>query len=238
MKPKLKLKVNIEADIENAKWFVKNGHFVDMFLPTNFQYVMSERFSQSERNKIITEYTKHIYKINKKEILEGTGEIEKQWLKIEDNFYELIDALFKGYAWPKGKYIGYASVYLMFPRDVQEKIFYFPYNAEKWNPLGTIAHELLHFIFFDYIEKRYGIKENDKIKGKNPKYIWQVSEAFNVVIENWKPYMEIFNTEEKSETYDHGCKKVYDVMEKQWSKKQDIDSLLDKWFLKVTSFHE
>lgn len=231
MNPKLKLAIDIEADIENAKWFVNHGEFVDWFLPLNFQYITSKKFSLSEKNKIIAEYTKHIHKINEKEILKGVDGIRKQWPKIEGKFYKLIEEIFREHPWPKGKYIGYASIYLMFPRNIGEKTFYFPYSKDKWNPLGTIAHEMLHFIFFDYIKKKYSISEKDEFRGKNPKYVWQVSETFNTVIENWKPYKDILGTKEKCKPYP-GCEKMFVDMTKQWNKKQDTKSFLDKWLVK------
>lgn len=231
MKPKLKLAIDIKADIENAKFFVKHGEFIDWFLPLNFQYITSKKFSLSERNKIISEYTKHIHKINKKEILEGVAETKKQWSKIEGKFYNFVDEIFHGHNWPKGKYIGHASIYLMFPRNIKEKTFYFPYSRDKWSPVSIIAHEMLHFIFFDYIKKEYEINENNEFKGKNPKYIWQVSETFNIVIENWKPYMKIFGAKKKIKPYP-GCEKMFVSMTKQWAKNQDIKSFLDEWLLK------
>ncbi len=230
MKPKLKLAIDIKADTENAKWFVKNGEFIDWFLPLNFQYITSKKFSLSERNKVIAEYTKHIHKINKQAILAGVDETRKRWMKIENSFYDLANNIFKGHPWPKGKYIGYASIYLMFPRNISEKTFYFPYSQDEWNPPGVIAHELLHFIFFDYIKKKYGVTENDEFKGKNPKYVWQVSETFNTVIENWKPYRDIFATKENYKPYP-GCEKMFATMTKQWARKQDIESFLDRWLL-------
>lgn len=228
MRPDVKLIINVGADIENAKWFVKNGEFVDWFLPLDFQYVTSKKFSSAERNKIITEYTKHLHEINEADILKGVAETRKRWAKLEGEFYALVDDVFKGHAWPKGKYVGYASVYLMFPRDVQEKTFYFPYAKDKWNPLGTVAHEMLHFIFFDYVKQRYGIDEDDEFKGKDPKYVWQVSETFNTVIENWKPYRELFSAKEDARPYP-GCEKMFKAMTKQWAKWQDIESFLDNW---------
>jgi len=231
MRPNLKLVINVESDIENAKFFVNHGKFVNWFLPLNFQYITSKKFSLSERNKIISEYTKYIHKLNKEGILKGVKEIKKRWAKIENRFYKLVDTVFQGHDWPKGKYTGYASIYLMFPRNIKEKTFYFPYSRTKWDPIGTIAHEMLHFIFFDYIKERYGIKENDEFKGKNPKYIWQVSETFNTAIENWKPYKDIFSTKENVKPYP-GCEKMYKAMAQQWSKKQNIESLLNKWLLK------
>lgn len=231
MKPKLKLAIDIKADIENAKFFVNHGELVDWFLPQNFQYITSKKFSLVERNKIISEYTKHIHAINKQEILKGVEETRRRWAKVGNKFYKLVDEVFQGYDWPKGKYVGYASIYLMFPRNIKEKTFYFPYSKDKWDPIGTIAHEMLHFIFFDYIQKKYGIKENDEFRGKNPKYVWQVSETFNTVIENWKPYMDNFNTKKKVKPYT-GCEKMFSSMTKRWAKKQDIESFLNKWLIR------
>jgi hypothetical protein len=231
MTPKLKLTIDIKADIENAKWFVRHGEFVDSFLPLNFQYITSKKFSLPERNKIIAEYTKHIHALHEKEIVKGVKDIRKQWSLIEGRFYKIVDEIFHEYPWPKGKYIGYASIYLMFPRNINEKTFYFPYSRDKWNPLRTIAHEMLHFMFFDYIKKKYGISENDECRGKSPKYVWQVSETFNTVIENWKPYRDIFGTKERRKPYP-GCEKMFNAMTKQWDKKRDIESFLDKWLEK------
>lgn len=90
---------------------------------------------------------------------------------------------------------------------------------------------MLHFIFFDYIKKKYGINENDKFRNKNQKYVWQVSETFNTVIENWGPYMKIFNAKKKATPYP-GCEKMFISMTKQWNKKQDVKNLLDKWLIK------
>lgn len=229
MHPKIILSINIKADIENAKWFVKNGEFVDMFLPQNFRYIQSKKFSLTERNKIITEYTKHIHKLNEKEIQKGVENIRKEWSKIEENFFKITEKIFNGHSFPKGKYTGYASIYGMYPRNIKDKTFFFPYTNEKWNPLKTIAHESMHFIFFDYIKKNFGINEDDKIKGKNKKFVWQISETFNNVIENWKPYNDIFNTNEKSKPY-FGCEKMFSTMTKQWKENQDIKRLLNKWF--------
>lgn len=230
MKPKLKLAIDIKADTQNAKWFVHHGEFVDWFLPLNFQYITSKKFSLSERNKIISEYTKHIHKMNETDILKGVKETKQRWSKVEGKFYKLVDKIFQGHGWPKGKYIGYASVYLMFPRNIKEKTFYFPYSSNKWSPVSTIAHEMLHFIFFDYIKSKYGINEDDEFRGKNPKYVWQVSETFNTVIENWQPYKNIVGSKD-AKPYP-GCEKMFKAMTKQWSDSQDIESFLNEWLLK------
>jgi hypothetical protein len=228
MNPKVQLIVDIQADIENAKWFVGDGEFVEWFLPKDFQFILSKKFSTSERNKIIIEYTKYIHALRREEIQKGVEETHERWLKTESAFYEIVDTIFKGHPWPKGKYIGYASIYLMFPRDIIHKTFYFPYIQKPIDPVGTIAHEMLHFIFFDYLQKKYGLKENDTCKGKNKRYIWQVSETFNTVIENWSPYKNIFSYNKKIVPYP-GCEEMFALMTKQWKVNQDIESFLNAW---------
>lgn len=228
MRPKLKFAIDVRVDISNAKWFVKNGEFLDWFLPSDLEYLTHQGISPSKRNAILTKYTKDTHKINQKDILKGVKDTKKRWTKIESKFYKIVDQIFQGHAWPKGKYIGYASVYLMFPRDISAKTFFFPYSKDRWDPIATIAHEMLHFMFYDYIEKNYGIKGNGKLRGKDPKYVWQVSETFNTVIENWTPYKKIFNVTKNIKPYP-GCEKMYAAMTKQWAKNPDIEVFLDKW---------
>mgnify|MGYP000923006800 FL=1 len=230
MKPNLKLVINIKKEIGSAQGFIKYSDYVDRFLPLNFQYILNKKFTPVERNKMVAEYTKHIHNLYKKEIREGVAETKKRWAKIENKFYRLIDKIFQGHPWPKGKYTGYASIYHMYPRYIKEKTFFFPYKQNKLDPRLTIAHEMLHFIFFDYIKNKYGIEERDKIKSKEPKYVWKISETFNVVIENWQPYMKLFGRKEKRTPYHQGYKKMFSKMTKQWTKEQNINKLLNNYF--------
>jgi len=230
MVPNLKLVINPEADIKNCIRFIKESEFVDWFLPLDFQYILSKKFSSLERGKIIREYTRYRYKINEAKIKQGINATKKRWRKAENKFYKIINEIFQGHPWQKGKYLGIASIYFMYPRDIGAKTFYFPWVKIKADPLRVIGHEMIHFIFFDYIKKKYGLNENSKIKSKDPKYVWQVSETFNNVMENWKPYKNIFR-ENDSKPYP-GCEKMYQLMKQQWNKKQDISELLDKGLLK------
>jgi len=232
MKPNLKLIINVKKDTANAKDFVKYGDFLNWFLPSNFQFIDSKKFSLAEKNKILTEYTKHIYKINKKEITAGVEQTKKQWSNVEKSFYKLVNKIFQGYPWPKGNYTGYASIYHMFPRHIEEKVFFFPYKSNKMDPRLVIAHEMLHFIFFDYIKNKYKIGEHTKIKGKEPKYVWKISETFNVVMRNWQPYMKLFGITKKEKPYHQGYERMFKKMTVQWSKEQNIKKLLDKWLIK------
>ena len=52
MKPNLKLIINIKKEIGSVQGFIKYSDYVDRFLPINFQYILSKKFSPAERNKI------------------------------------------------------------------------------------------------------------------------------------------------------------------------------------------
>lgn len=233
--PKIKLIIDIERDVNNGINFVNTARkgdrhkFLLRFLPTDFQYVLSKDFSKKEKDKIIEKYARHIHKIRKDKIKNGLTEAKNNWQKVEKEYFHLVDKIFKNYPWPKGNYRGIASIWWMFPRYIKEKVFFFPYghSIPKFSN-GVIAHEMLHFIFFDYIEKRYGLKEGSNIKEKPDRYVWRVSEVFNNVMEDWKPYYQLFKR--KPRPYE-GNEEIFRKMKKQWRKKKDVDWLLDLWFL-------
>jgi hypothetical protein len=234
MPPKLSLKIDSSKDIDNAKFFiktVKNDTFLDWFFSPKLQYINSGSFSNSEKNKIVTEYAKYAYKVDSKYIKEGVSDTEKRWSAVENKFYKLIDEVFQGHPWPKGNYTGYASIFRMYPRDIKGKSFFFPFSKKIQDPLGVIAHEMVHFIYFDYIKKKYGMSEETVLKGKSPDYIWRVSEAFNRMMENTKEYKKIFGFDKDKEEYKE-CADIYAKMREQWNKENDINKLLDMWLLK------
>jgi hypothetical protein len=228
MKSQLHLIIDIESDIENAKNFVRGGEMVDWFLPVNFQYITSKKFTVKEQNKIIAEYTRHIYALKRKEIERGVADTVRRWRKTENRFLNLVNGIFHDHPWPKGDYHGFASIYRVFPRHVRNRIFFFPFDRSLCDPISVIAHELLHFLFFAYIRTAYGVNEETEFKHQDPRYIWQLSETFNTVIENWKPYTAIIKLDGKNRPYP-GCEKMYAKMKRQWAKEPDVKSLLDDW---------
>lgn len=227
MKPRLTLTDNLAVDIKNAQNFVRSSKFVSWFLPAEIDFILKENLSILERNRIIKEYTTEFYAGHKSEIKAGVRDTTARWAKIETKFYRLTNKLFEGHEWPKGKYSGYASIYHMFPRYIDKRIFFFPYSKNKIDPIRVIAHELLHFIFFDFIKSKYGIKENEKFKNQDPRYLWRISEAFNTIIENWQPYKDILDYNERRKPYPE-CQQIYTVMRRRWKNKQNIHYLLEK----------
>jgi hypothetical protein len=120
----------------------------------------------------------------------------------------------------------------MYPRDIADKMFFLPYSKELVPPLRTIGHEMLHFMFFDFIKKEYGLKEDSKIEGEAKDYIWRISETFNNVIENWTPYKKIFHSKTRSIPYYPGYEKMFASMTRSWHRHEDLRKLLNPWLKK------
>jgi hypothetical protein len=233
MKPKLKLVWDVEADARLGVSYLdcNSQEHIRYFLPRNFHYVLSGKFTKAERKKIIREYARHIHKIKHKEIRKGLADTRKEWTKVEADYYKVIDRIFKGHPWPKGNYRGYVSIWHMFPRDIKNKKFWFPFDHTIFNPVSTIAHEMLHFMFFDYVEKNYGLQEGDELASTDPDYLWQVSEIFNNVIEHWPPYAKVIPFD-NVKPYP-GTEKMFTKMKAHWRDNEDIDALLDKWLKNI-----
>ena len=229
--PKIILKKDIKQDAHNAIDFIigeEEIEYKNWFLPEELRFLLNGKFSKKEIKKILEEYTKIYYYLHQKEIDKGFSEAVRNWKKIEKKYFLLVGKIFKNHPWPKGKYTGFASVFRMFPRWIEPKIFYFPYQ----DTLGAtaprvIAHEALHFMFFSYIKKKYNLTEASKIKGRGDSYVWEVSEVFNTIMEKWDPYKKIIKNFSKPYP---GMEKMYTKMSKQWKQKQDIDWVLDHWF--------
>lgn len=218
--------MDAKQDILNYALFIKysDKKFLKMFLPKELHYILRGKLSKAEKEKIIKEYVLENFKKQKEEIRSNIKEINRQWKKVEKDYFGLMSRVFKNHPWPKGKYIGFASVFTMFPRDVDDKTFYFSGFRKNINfCLSTTAHEMIHFIFFDCIKEKYNITQNTKFP-----YVWNVSEVFNLVIEKWKPYVDIFRT--KGIPYDKAHAKMLPKMEKIWKESEDIDILLKKYF--------
>jgi len=193
--PKIKFKADLKTDTENCISFLKhkrprqNKQFVVWFLPLDLRYILDKKILIKKRDGIIKEYVRRAYKNKKTEIESGLKEMIENWRKVEKAYFRLVGRVFKNHPWPKGNYRGFASIFYMFPRYIDKRIFFFPYTHKIPKYANkVIAHEMLHFMFFDYIEGKYGLKENSRIKDRPANYIWQVSEVFNNVMENWELY--------------------------------------------------
>ena len=120
---------------------------------------------------------------------------EQRWNKISKKYFALVEDLFGARVWPKGKYVAYGTIWGMYPRFLEDKTFQIPYKHKHPRYiLVVIAHELLHFMFYDYFFEIYPKYRANKYNF----FVWNVSEIFNTVIQNSSSWIRVFKTESMS----------------------------------------
>lgn len=190
MYPKLKFTYSKKKDLEIFTGFLEtNKHFdVNADLEIGFYKLYPElkkAKSDDEKIKLAKKLIDEKFEKDKAIIIKEIKNIQKQWRKISPWFYQECDRIFEKHKWPTGKYIAYTTIWGTYPRFLDNKTFAFPYNHKLKNyPLVVIAHEMLHFIFYDYVEKCTKLKDE--------KEIWEMSEIFNVLIQNSKKWQNKF----------------------------------------------
>jgi hypothetical protein len=165
--------------------------------------------------------TYHIKQAKMDHALERHG---KRWTEIAPVFFSLVDPLFHGRKWPRGKYIAFGTIWGMYPRFLEDKTFQIPFwhRSQKYISV-VIAHELLHFMFYDYFYERYP-------KYNRPKYnffVWQISEIFNTIIQNSPTWLSHFKL--KSMGYPEHRKIVKKISRPIYRRNTfEIDELVDE----------
>lgn len=222
--PEIKFLVDKKIDIRQAR---KRTYRLDKLLGKNLQFLLRPEFAKSKR-KFLIAYVNNFYKVRGDEITANLKETETKWQCCAKSYYKKVDKVFHCYPWPNGHYIGIISIWFLYPRYIDKKTFTFPLKNYKFKDLDlrVIAHEMLHFITYDYLQKKYGLKPSERNDRDNS--FWQFTENLNVLIEN-SPFWNEFSGEFRSRPYEE-CRALYRKMEKIWKKNKDLDNLIIKIF--------
>ncbi|MFA4872182.1 MAG: hypothetical protein WC610_03975 [Patescibacteria group bacterium] len=218
--PKIKFGINETFE----KRILYNTSHAQWALRPELKFLFKDEFKNS-RQKILSAYVDNYYEVYKKKIKEDLNKAKKNWAGVEKYFYKEVDKIFHKYPWPKGNYHAHISIWNMFPRFIKSKIFMFPSNPERYKnkkfTLLVIAHEMLHFITYNYLQNKYKLKPSES--GDKDSKFWQFTENLNVLIEsgkNWRVF-----TEGTSKPYLE-CQKLYTRMKRIWETNNDIDNLI------------
>ena len=202
--PDVKFELDLELDIWKIKTFSlrtdKPGGMdpAKLVLDKHPMVAIYNEKPLEEGEKLIRAYVEEIY--NKKiEKLKNLCRMAKDcWEINKEEFYRTCARLIPNTAWPDGKYAGYITISPPCPRFLDLKTFQFP-AADPEVAVRVAIHEMVHFIFFEYIRSRYlpqlinpPEKEMQKLlEGKFIAPIWGISEAFNIMVlthENFSIY--------------------------------------------------
>lgn len=229
MKPKLKFKIDYKKDIEALFSFIRdskydNGRSLEWAVLN--QYPFLKKYQIGSIFKIskleVEKFIKNFYQRNNDTIRKNMLLYQQNWQKKEEDFYLLVEKLFKLKYWPQGKYIAYPTIWGMFPRFLEDKTFQLPYKYKNKRYINVIiAHEMLHFIFYEYFLKKYPKYKNDKYNF----FIWHISEIFNTLIQNSPEWLKVFKV--KTIGYPEH-KSITKILERKYYKKDDwqVDNLI------------
>jgi hypothetical protein len=147
--------------------------------------------------KSISNYIDDFYKKHKKYLIKNSLKFQKAWLEKTNKFFDATDKIFHHHPWPKGKYIGYISIFTCGPRFLDDKTFQIFYHHDKNHAVFSTAHEILHFLFYDYIEK----KRKDVKNKLTDNQLWRVSEIVNEVLLDPKYLGKSLNLQKRYKGY-------------------------------------
>jgi hypothetical protein len=223
-----KIKLNLDVNQEKH-FFLSRERDLRRFLPPGISFILRQEFIKN-KNKILEAYLENYYQDASDYLTNSLKNTKGKWKKVEKIFFKKVDKLFGGWPWPKGEYCGYISIARRFPRSIKEKIFAFPavskFGRSVNIDLKVIAHEMLHFIEYDYLKNKFGLKPSECDSPDSS--FWQFTENLNVLIEN-SGFWEEFSPGFKAKPYDD-CKDLYVKMKKIWDKDKNIDNLVRKIF--------
>ncbi|MFZ2154301.1 MAG: hypothetical protein WAV16_03670 [Candidatus Moraniibacteriota bacterium] len=166
------ININDGGGIDFAKGIIKTHPKLKKIIPS------SNKLSTNDKKIYLQEYVNFYYNKNKSPMLQKIDLIKKAWKTKETVYVDTTKDFFDNFDFSKNDYTAYASIINCNPRFLESKTFQFFYRKSESDAIHTIAHEILHFIFFDFIKK----KMKKEIKDLSEDQLWDLSEIFNVVL--------------------------------------------------------
>lgn len=140
--------------------------------------------TEAEQIKFLRNYTIQFKKDNQKLIEKNKIKYQREWQKIEKDFFILLSEIMQ-IDWPKNRKIikSMISVNPICPRFLNNWSFSIFYNYKKMShAMEVIMHESCHFLYFEKWKKLYP-KVNNK-KFESPHIEWHLSELIAPIILN------------------------------------------------------
>lgn len=227
MYPQVKFRIDKDLDKWKMNEFlhqIKSGDY--------FKKGIYDMHPDLEKTEDIDGYIDCVYKDNIDEFTKKQKQITKHWSKFNEPFVEFNNKIYKEILWPKGEYVGYLSISQPYPRFLNTATFQVDAFHIKKSVVIT-AHEMGHFIFFEYVRNRYTpkIKKLDEGKLNRALYnklkipLWELSEVHVVMLMQTPEFQNIIINQSRPypnhEEYYNDCKKY-------WKKANgDMDKFFD-----------
>lgn len=178
-----------DLDIEMAKAFLGHSRAGVDFGQGVWRHHPKLKQYTGDNHDEISQYVNQYYHSNSDMLTKIKEDFQDQWNMVEKDFIEAVIKIFKGFEFPDGDYIGYISVFNCNPRFLHNKTFQVYYKSDS--NIRTTAHELMHFIFYEYTSQK--LPKLVKDLNMNNGLWWDVAEIFNNVILSTNELKSILN---------------------------------------------
>ena len=237
--PKIEFKtMSLEENIETIKWayYEDNGvlsvhDFTIKYFPELAE--IDRKLSQIEVYKIIEEVVTKDYSKYRLKIEKEVKRYNLLWTKYNDIYFETLSN-YLDVEWPKTVDIieGKVGLIPVFPRYLDSFSFSVSTGIDNLKIIETCAHETLHFLWFEKWKNIH--PETPRREYDSPYITWQYSEMVTDPILNNKPFIDMFDFEEKGydsfyKMYD-GESLVMDNLRQIYNKDIPINEKIDKGF--------
>lgn len=230
--PEIDFVVDPEEDVCQIRWRVNDSS--RQIRKDFIMQAVESTPNKDEAYRIAELDIRRFYDERADEIRARVELVKADWMNVKHLFYKEVARLFSGYPWPhppegQDRYIGNASILGRWPRYISKKAFSFPANPSysyNGHAVKVIAHEMLHFMEYEYMEKKFGLQPSEKGTADNT--FWQFTENLNVLIENsdsWKVIRHDFVSSPYPE-----CQILYDQMKDVWDNSKSVDALIQDVF--------
>ncbi len=196
--PCVTFRKSAKQDFETLRAFTKdakydNGRNLDWAVFNKYPHLKTQfdkdKHYKMKSAKALRYFIRKTYQTKRTAMDLALMKHKKHWTEIAPHYFSLVNTFFEGRKWPRGKYIAFGTIWGMYPRFLENKTFQIPF----WHRIPryvsvVIAHELLHFMFYDYFYAYYP-------KYRRPKdnfFVWHVSEIFNTIIQNSPAWLNCF----------------------------------------------
>jgi hypothetical protein len=228
-------KMTKEENIDIVKWaFFEVDQSLDIYKYTTqyFPQLASldkDLLAQKTINSIIEKLVSDSYDNNKEIIASEIKRYNEIWEKYNDEYFKVLSDYLK-IKWPKERNVIEVSIGLIpvFPRCLDDFSFSMAINLKDWKVVETVAHEILHFGWFEKWQELY--PDSLKEEFESPHDVWKYSEMVVDPILNSPQFQNIFSGLFKERAYD-SFYELYDGKDKVMDKLSaiyDSDEIIDK----------
>ena len=231
---KINFKISENEEIRILSTFAKNynnefrsGFNLYQEMVKGFKDELSniQGLTKEKRKQLFKKVIQKEYNDKGKEIKEKFNKYIKIWKGIEPKFIKETEKLFS-HPFPGGEYTAFLTILQICPRCIETKSFQVRLNKGLEYFISTVMHEMVHFMYFDYMKKVFFNQLNEDLE-------WDLSEIINVILLNKPPFSKM--TKDRHVAYPNH-KKRYEELNKIYLKSKNMKDFIEKAipFLKVS----